>query len=155
MSLILAALLGALPLVARSYAPNVNYQLQCMGCHLGDGSGQIGRVPSFRRTFIPLSLTAEGRNFIIRVPGVAQSPLTDEETADLLNWIALSLCDDTLPAAYKSFTSLEVQRRRAEGPLSQVSSTRRYLMDLIRTKPAKCEAKWSRCRRTPTLNAPK
>ena len=75
----------ALPTVGYSYEPRVNYELQCMGCHLADGSGESGRVPSVRGTLVPFSMAAAGREFVLRVPGVAQSPLTDAEVAAVLN----------------------------------------------------------------------
>jgi len=81
------ALSGAYASAAWSYQPGVNFQLHCMGCHLADGSGQPGRVPSVRRSLILFSTSPEGRDYVIRVPGVAQSPLSDEDTAALLNWM--------------------------------------------------------------------
>ena len=45
--LALAALLAAITATpAKAYEPAVNFQLNCMGCHLADGSGEAGRVPS-------------------------------------------------------------------------------------------------------------
>ena len=46
---------------ARGYQPAVNFQLNCMGCHLADGSGESGRVPSLRRSLVLFSGTPEGR----------------------------------------------------------------------------------------------
>src|SRR5664279_3538140 len=45
---------------AWSYQPAVNYQLRCMGCHVADGSGQPGRVPSVRRSLVLFSASPEG-----------------------------------------------------------------------------------------------
>jgi hypothetical protein len=127
-SMVLASF--AMPGIGRCYEPRVNYQLQCMGCHLVDGSGQIGRVPSFRATFIPLSMLAEGRQFVVRVPGVAQSPLTDDDTAALLNWIARNLSDGALPAGFRDYTAAEVAALRRK-PLAQVGAMRAELVKRI------------------------
>ena len=64
-----------LPAVGHGYEPRVNYQLQCMGCHRADGTGESGRVPSVRGTLVRFSMIPAGREFVLRVPGVAQSPL--------------------------------------------------------------------------------
>ena len=113
--------------VANAYEPLINYQLQCMGCHLTDGSGQPGRVPSVRRSLVNFSKSAEGRNFVIRVPGVAQSPLSDTETALLLNWMALTLSDPPPPSDFKAYSAAEVHALRGR-PLTEVKATRKRLL---------------------------
>lgn len=110
-----------------AYQPAVNFQLNCMGCHLADGSGESGRVPSLRRSMLMFSANAAGRDYIIRVPGVAQSPLSDEETAALLNWMTRNLSDLPLPPGFIAYSAAEVQRSRSH-PLSQVRSVRARLM---------------------------
>ena len=40
-----AVLAGWAAIPAQGYEPAVNFQLNCMGCHLADGSGEPGRVP--------------------------------------------------------------------------------------------------------------
>ncbi len=112
---------------ASAYQPQVNFQLNCMGCHLADGSGESGRVPSLRRSMVMFSASAPGRDYIIRVPGVAQSPLSDEETAALLNWMAQNLSDLPLPPGFVAYSAAEVQRSRGH-PLAQVRSVRARLM---------------------------
>ena len=122
---------GALLLVlsvtsAAAYEPRVNYQLQCMGCHTADGSGQPGRVPSVRGSLGQLAVTPEGRNFLIRVPGVAQSQLDDADTAAVLNWMIEELSDPR-PARFDRFTAEEVARWRRQ-PLTDVSAARARLL---------------------------
>jgi hypothetical protein len=110
-----------------SYQPQVNFQLNCMGCHLADGSGSLGRVPSLRRSLVTLSTFPSGRDYIIRVPGVAQSPLSDEETAALLNWMARNLSDLSLPHDFVDFSAPEIARSRGR-PLAAVSAMRARLL---------------------------
>gem|GEM_PF-466551 len=114
---------------ASAYQPLVNFQLQCMGCHLADGSGESGRVPSIRRSLVLFSQLPEGRQYVIRVPGVAQSPLSDEETAALLNWMAKNLSDLALPPDFVDYSAAEIRRWRSQ-PLAQVSATRARLMSV-------------------------
>jgi mono/diheme cytochrome c family protein len=125
-----------MPGTGEAYEPRVNYQLQCMGCHLVDGTGESGRVPSFRGTFIPLSMIPEGRQFVLRVPGVAQSPLSDEEIAALLNWIARNLSDAALPAGFTDYTAREVADLRRQ-PLAQVAAMRTELLKRISVQGAR------------------
>ena len=120
----------ALPTVGYSYEPRVNYELQCMGCHLADGSGESGRVPSVRRTLVPFSMISEGREFVLRVPGVAQSPLTDAEVAAVLNWMARNLSDAPLPAGFRDYSAGEVRAVRGR-PLPQVSAARQKLLERV------------------------
>jgi hypothetical protein len=105
-----------------------NYRLYCMGCHVDDGSGLEGKVPSMRGTLVPLSTRPEGRRFLVQVPGVAQSPLTNAEVAALLNWMILNLSDKPAAAGVAAFTESEVARYRAERLLN-VRATRAKLLD--------------------------
>lgn len=120
---------------AGGYGAAVNYQLQCMGCHRADGSGEAGRVPSVRRSLALLSTIPEGRDFVIRVPGVAQSPLSNEETAALLNWMLKNLSDLQIPASVADYSAAEVQRSRGS-PLAEVKTLRARL---LRTATAKSQ----------------
>jgi hypothetical protein len=129
------ALVRLLPIVlgavcarpASSYEPKVNFQLNCMGCHLADGSGSPGRVPSLRRSLVELSAFPAGRDYIIRVPGVAQSPLSNEEIAGLLNWMARNLSDLAPPADFTDYSADEIGRSRTH-PLAAVKATRARLL---------------------------
>jgi hypothetical protein len=119
---------------AWAYQPVVNFQINCMGCHLADGAGQAGRVPSIRRTLVLFSATREGRDYIVRVPGVAQSPLSDEDTAALLNWMARNLSDVKLPPGFADYSEAEVQSLRHR-PLARVSAERTRLLNAAAGKP--------------------
>ena len=126
-SILAAVLAGCAAIPAQGYEPAVNFQLNCMGCHLADGSGEQGRVPSLRRSLVLLSSRPEGRDYIIRVPGVAQSPLSNEETAALLNWMARNLSDLELPPDFLGYTATEIGRSRSH-PLARIGATRARLL---------------------------
>ena len=119
---------------ASAYQPLVNYQLRCMGCHLADGSGQPGRVPSMRRSLVLFSASPEGRDYVIRVPGVAQSPLSDEDTAALLNWMARNLSDLKVPPSFADYSEAEIHRLR-DRPLVRVNAVRARLVKAAGAKP--------------------
>jgi len=128
-AMLLVSGLAAMP--ARSYEPRVNYQLHCMGCHRADGTGEDGRVPSMRRTLVPFSAIADGREFLLRVPGAAQSPLSDAELAALMNWMVRNLSDLPLPADFVDYGAEEVGRARHR-PLVKVRDERNRLLQLTR-----------------------
>jgi hypothetical protein len=127
-------LVGAAANAAWSYQPVVNYQLRCMGCHLADGSGEAERVPSIRRTLVLFSASPAGRAYVIRVPGVAQSPLSDADTAALLNWMARNLSDLKIPSHFADYSAAEVHGLRNR-PLAQVSAARARLLKAAAAKP--------------------
>jgi mono/diheme cytochrome c family protein len=64
-----------------------NYQLHCMGCHAEDGMGQAGKVPPIRSTLAQILAARGGREYVLRVPGVAQSSLGSRDLAGVLNWL--------------------------------------------------------------------
>ena len=131
--MLIAALGAGTVNAAGTYGAAVNYQLQCMGCHRADGSGEAGRVPSVRRSLALLSTIPEGRDFVIRVPGVAQSPLSNEETAALLNWMLKNLSDLQVPAGVADYSAAEVQRSRGS-PLAEVKTLRARLLKTATAK---------------------
>ncbi|MEZ4217386.1 MAG: cytochrome C [Myxococcota bacterium] len=63
-----------------------DYLLQCAGCHGADGAGVPGKVPSLRGLGALLERPG-GREYLVRVPGVAQAALPDERLAALLGFV--------------------------------------------------------------------
>jgi hypothetical protein len=102
--------------------------LNCMGCHLSDGAGAPGRVPSLRHSLLPLSLRTAGRRYLVQVPGASQSALSGAELAQLLNWMVRHLSAQPLPPDFTDFTAAEVARYRTT-PLVKVRETRARLLN--------------------------
>lgn len=109
-------LLAAMPpsAAAADDAVRANYLLACRGCHLADGAGVPPEVPSLRNTLGPLAASAEGRRYIVRVPGVLQSRLSDEKLTEVLNWVLTEFNADTLPKNFKPLTTREVTASRKQ-----------------------------------------
>jgi len=118
---------------AAALEPAVNYMLHCMGCHTAEGRGEAGRVPSVRDTLVPFANMAEGRKFLVQVPGSAQSRLSDAELAEVLNWMINNLSASPRraprrgPPAFTRFTETEVAAYRRT-PLVAVSTVRARLV---------------------------
>ena len=116
--------LGAPP--ALTPKPQADYMLNCQGCHLPDGSGAAGKVPSLRTSLAPLMRSEAGRRYLVQVPGAAQSALSDAELAQVLNWMVRTLSAPPLPQ-FRDFTPQEVARYRAT-PLVAVRAARARLL---------------------------
>lgn len=106
--------------------PQADYMLNCQGCHLADGTGAAGKVPSLRTSLAPLARSAAGRRYLVQVPGAAQSALSDAELAQVLNWMVRNLSARP-PPQFREFTAPEVGRYRAS-PLVAVRATRARLL---------------------------
>ena len=71
-----------------------------------------------------------GREFLIRVPGSANSALDDIELTELLNWMLLEFSAQELPENYQPLTVEEVGVLRKD-PLTEVVHSRQKLVDAI------------------------
>ncbi len=96
------------------------FQLHCSGCHGPDGRGDGRMVPDLRR-LAPLLEVEGGREYLVRVPGVAQAPLESPALARLLDFVLreLSGVEDL-----EAFEAAEVDRWR-----------RRPLLDPVGARP--------------------
>jgi mono/diheme cytochrome c family protein len=107
--------------------------LYCMGCHGAHAEGVPGKVPSLARTLSPFMRTPDGRDYLLRVPGAANSVLSDSQLAAVLNWVAATF-DSTLGSAGRPrwFTPEEVTRSR-HFPLANVLATRTAVIKKLST----------------------
>jgi len=125
------ALGAAMLLAAAAFAdPQTDYMLNCRGCHGPDGRGIADGAPSFRDAVGKFLWVPGGREYLIRVPGTAQSELDDARTAALLNWMVREFSPDALPPDFVPYTADEVARWRGM-PLADVVVVRRALIEAI------------------------
>jgi hypothetical protein len=117
----------AVALPAAANPPRVDYMLQCQGCHLADGAGAPGKVPPLKDFVGRFLEVPGGREFLVRVPGSATSPLSDARLAAVLNWIIGEFGPAEIAADFTPFTEAEVARVRRP-PLVEVESTREALL---------------------------
>ncbi len=115
---------------ARGADPRIDYMLQCQGCHLADGSGAPGAVPDLRGSLARFLSVPGGREYLVRVPGAAQSPLSDERLAALLDWMIGEFGPAEAAAQLEPYRADEVARWRAQ-PYAEVQSVRRELLSRI------------------------
>lgn len=125
--LLLAALLLGSAGMACADA-RTDYLLYCRGCHLADGSGVPPVVPTLHEELGKFLHTAAGREYIVRVPGVSQTPMDNERLAAVLNWVLREFNAATLPADFKPYTAKEVgiaREKILEDPLRYRASLTR------------------------------
>jgi len=110
---------------------HLNYILHCQGCHLSDGAGTPGKIPALRQEVGRFLQVEGGREFLIQVPGTAQSALSDNEVAGVLNWILDNFSPAELPADFVPYTTEEITRHRQ--PLANVATVRKGLVAQLST----------------------
>lgn len=103
------------------------YKLHCEGCHMADGAGHKGFVPSFVGQIGSFTHSPEGRKFIIQVPGVSQSELSNREIADLMNWLLVAYDPDGLSSDFTPYDEREVEGWR-NNPISDTAQLRRTIL---------------------------
>jgi mono/diheme cytochrome c family protein len=111
--------------VARASPPQ-DYMLYCMGCHGAQAQGVPGKIPPLAGSVGLFMRSPEGRNYILRVPGAANSALPDAQLAAVLNWIAATYgAPGDSPVT--PFTVDEVTSARRT-PLADVQARRREVI---------------------------
>ena len=90
-----------------------DYLLHCAGCHLPQGEGLPPEVPTLVGSLGRIASSEEGRDYIARVPGASQAPISDAQLAAVLNWVLLEFNSETLPESFIPLTAKEVGKSRA------------------------------------------
>ena len=111
---------------AASASPGEDYMLYCMGCHGAEARGVPGKIPPLAGALARFMRTSEGRNYVLRVPGAANSALSDARLAAVLNWLSerYGVPDEPRPAP---FSEEEVTRARRV-PLANAQAARREVV---------------------------
>lgn len=120
-------LIGVGALSATQADPAQDYMLYCMGCHGAHAEGVPGKVPPLANTLGFFMRTPAGRNYLLRVPGAANSVLSDAQLTAVLNWLAQTYDAEGLSKDAPLFTTAEVSGVR-HLPLASVLATRREVI---------------------------
>jgi hypothetical protein len=94
-------------------SPRSDFLLHCAGCHLPEGTGVPPEVPTLVDSLGVIAASDEGRDYIARVPGASQAPISDARLAAVLNWVLMEFNKETLPESFKPLTAREVGESRA------------------------------------------
>ena len=121
------------PALAVTSSARGHYVLHCAGCHRVDGSGTPARyVPDLRHLGQFLQLDG-GRAFVIGVPGVMGSGLSDAQVAEVANWLLATMARDSVPEGHQPYTAAEVAAAR-QRPMADVAAVRQRLMEQARAR---------------------
>ena len=114
-----------------------DYVEHCGGCHGIQGDASPAELPSLRGRVGWFMCFPEARSYLLRLPNVARSRITDnDQLADLLNFMVFGLGGASTPKNAKPFTAAEVGRERLS-PFSSVS--------LVKTRAAVVDSLIKRC----------
>jgi hypothetical protein len=105
-----------------------NWTLNCQGCHRPDGTGSEGTAPSLAGTVSRFLGVPGGREYLGRVPGVSTSALSNDDLAEVMNWMVWRFDQQHLPPDFRPFTADELARLRARPLRLEASQTRADLL---------------------------
>lgn len=139
----LLLLLLARPGLAADYVPGrpleahagarLDYALKCKGCHGLWGQGTPGHVPRLDGFVGLFTHLPEGRDYLMRVPGVARSVLDDGRLTAVLNWVLAVYGGDRVAPGFAPFTVEEVARARLR-PLEDRRGLRERMLAELRAR---------------------
>jgi len=107
-----------------------NYQMFCQGCHAPDGIGRKS-VPTLRNSMSQFMRSQLGREYLVRVPGSANSPLSNEELADVLNWMLREFSPNDTD--WRPYLAKEVGQYRKQ-PLFETVEYRKKILKQLATQ---------------------
>lgn len=115
------------PGVASDARAKTNWMLHCQGCHQPDATGSANGAPAMANVVARFLSVEGGREYLTRVPGVANAGLGDEELAELLNWTLARFDKDHVPADFAPYTAEEIRTGRAHPLVSDAATMREAL----------------------------
>lgn len=122
--------LSFLPSSLWAMDPATMYMMECQGCHLADGGGGLNSIPALRNSVAKFPAVSGGREYLVQVPGVALSSLSDQDTTAVLNWMLTKFGPVEWTSRYAPYTVEEVATLRKH-PLTEIGSRRADLILLI------------------------
>jgi len=100
--------------------PQSDYVEHCSGCHGMQGNSAPAEIPVLRDRVGYFMCTKEGREYLIRLPNVAYSAISDnQQLADMMNFVVFGLGGSSAPRDARPFTAAEVARLRTRALATQ------------------------------------
>lgn len=124
-----AAATAAAPGVENPQRAHMNYMLHCQGCHLPTGAGTSNGAPSMVGVVARFLEVEGGREYLTRVPGVANAAVSDDQLAELLNWTLSTFDAEHVPADFTPFTTDEMTAGRRHPYVSEAAQIRATLVE--------------------------
>lgn len=101
-----------IPGVANPARARQNWMLSCQGCHRADATGTPQTTPTMAGFVAKFLHVPGGREYLVRVPGVATAALSDADLTEVVNWSLVRFDAANIPADFKPYTTAEVARLR-------------------------------------------
>ncbi|MGD8384437.1 MAG: cytochrome c [Lysobacterales bacterium] len=117
-------------------SPETLWMLNCQGCHRAGGQGTANAVPALKDVVARFLSVPGGRQYLIRVPGVAGSPLADAPLSEVVNWMLKRFDPQDIPPDFKPYTADEVAAYRKMGAYGDQAGTIRATLTASFTSPA-------------------
>ena len=111
---------------ARIYATN------CQACH-GERGRSVTEVPALAGRVGYFARIPAGRRYLVQVPNVALNPSSDQDIADVLNWVLETYSRAQLPPDFQPYTAAEVAALRTER-IDVAEHRRRIIEQLLAAK---------------------
>lgn len=112
----------------RTARTHFNWQMNCQGCHHPNGEGNAKRDIPPLAALEKFQRLPEGRAFLIRVPGMARSKLSDAELTDVANWMMEEFVTPGVEPRWAPYTVSEVTELRRQPIVDGVREYREKLM---------------------------
>ena len=113
-----------------------NWMLHCQGCHQPDASGSPDGAPSMVGIVSRFLGVEGGREYVGKVPGVANAGLDDAALAELVNWMLQTYDKDHLPTDFNPYTAREIGALRERPYIVEAADMRQQLLEKIRSMEA-------------------
>ena len=114
-AMLFAAAVFPAPAMPELTTPESDYVEYCSGCHGMQGNSAPAEIPVLRDRVGYFMCTKDGRDYLIRLPNVAYSAITDnQELAEMMNFVVFGLGGASAPKGAKPFTAAEVKRLRTQ-----------------------------------------
>ena len=118
--------LSPMPRAARIYAEN------CQGCHGATGVS-VTEIPTLAGRIGYFVRIPEGRRYLMQVPNVALNPSSDEDIANMMNWLLATYSREQLPADFRPYSAEEVGELR-KVRIDVAADRRRVIAQLVAVK---------------------
>ena len=110
----------AAPALPELTTPQSDYVEHCSGCHGMQGNSAPAEIPVLRDRVGYFMCTRQGREYLIRLPNVAYSAITDnQELADMMNFVVFGLGGNSAPKDARPFAAAEVAKLRTRALATQ------------------------------------
>lgn len=105
-----------------------NWQMNCQGCHHPKGEGNAARDIPPLEALEKFQRLPEGRAFLIQVPGMSRSKLSDEELTEMANWMMEEFATPQTREGWEPYSVREVAELRRRPVTEGVREYREKLM---------------------------